>query len=582
MGLIILAITLLILVICYRAYSFYKINREIEPSWSRSTPSRRYMDGVDFIPSHPAVLVGFQFKSISLDVVIGPVIAIQFGWLPAIAWLLVGTIFFGWVQDYLATIMSMRNSGKSLSDLIAFYFTPRSHRIILLFLCAYLLILLGQFVMILSTLLGKEDVAIGIFFLVLAGLLAGLLIYRTHLTLTLATLTSVLVALLGIRIASVPFAQDLITAFNQLFSHEGAILNKLPLGSGYLNWNSFIWILILLGICYLGAVLPIARFAVPLNFISSWVILLGMFFAVGGLIVGTISGKFPFKFEIPAFVTTFQPDLGPIWPVLFVTLSSGTISGWHAIVSTFSTSRQVEKEPLAFPITTGAMFGETLLVTIVIILTATFGVSAGTFNPSQSYSLAAGPASIFASGMGVTLSMFGLPEAWGASFSALLLTFMGVTVLQLALRFVRMLIADLLKQWVPVLNNIQLSTLLAILLTLLIIISGLWQWLWTLFAGANQLLAGVVLLLASSWLAKQNKPYQWTLWPALFLLLTSLAALFYSSIYKALFLQILSGQANDSASILGNLFTVFFGLLFMYSGLIIGHDGWQALKRTSH
>jgi carbon starvation protein len=580
MSLIILSIVVIVLVIGYRYYSLQKANREVEPSWSRSTPSRRYLDGEDFIPTHPSVLVGFQFKSISLDVIIGPVIAIQFGWLPAILWLLVGAIFFGWVQDYLSTIMSMRNLGNSLGDLIASSFKPRSRYLILLFLLLYLLIILGQFVMVLSTLLGKENVASGIFFLVLAGLLVGQLIYRSHINLALVTFVSVLIALLGILVSSAPFAQVLITSFNQLISRDSVVFKNLSLASGDLTWNSFIWILILLGICYLGAVLPIWRFAVPLNFISSWIVLFGMVLAVSGLIIGVISGKVQPDFEIPAFVTTFQPNLGPIWPILFVTLASGAISGWHALVSTFSTSRQVEKEPLALPITTGAMFTETVLVAIVIIIAATFGVSAGTFNSEHNYILAAGPASAFASGMGITLSMVGLPESWGGSFSALLLTLMGLTVLQLVLRFARMVSADLLKNWIPALGKLHLSTLLVVSLTLVIIIFGLWQWLWVLFAGVNQLLAGIVLLLASSWLVKQGKTYQWTLWPALFLLLTSFAALFYSSIYQTLYQQIISGQTNELASFAGNLFIVIFGLFFMYFGLVIGYDGWQNIKRS--
>jgi len=178
MGLIILVITFLSLLLSYRYYVTRKVNQEVRPSWSNSTPARRYMDGEDYIPTPKGVLAGFQFKSISLDVIIGPVIAIQFGWLPAILWLLTGTVFFGWVQDYLSTIISMRNAGKSLSDLIGIFFSPRTRPIMLSFLLVYLLIILGQFGMVLSTLLGRANVALGIFFLVLAGLLAGLMIYR--------------------------------------------------------------------------------------------------------------------------------------------------------------------------------------------------------------------------------------------------------------------------------------------------------------------------------------------------------------------------------------------------------------------
>jgi len=524
MSLAILGITVITLIISYRYYAIRKVNREVEPSWSRSTPSRRYMDGEDYLPTPKYMLAGFQFKSISLDVIIGPVIAIQFGWLPAILWLLIGAIFFGWVQDYLVTIMSMRKAGSPVSDLMEIYFGPRSRPVILSFLFAYLLIIMGQHGVILSTLLGRENVAIGILFLALAGITARMMIYRWHLNLTLSTLIAVLIAIFGFWLASKPFSQELVTTFNQIIGgNERLTIIQSP-GGGYITWQSLIWLLILLAVCYLGAVLPIWRFSVPLNYVSSWIVLLAVVLAMGGLILGTLNGRINISFEIPPLVSTYQPNLGPLWPILFVTLSSGAISGWHALVSSFSTSRQVEKEPYALPITTGAMYGETIMVAIVIIFAATFGVSSGTYGPEQNFSLVAGPASVLSIGMTKTLSSIGFSETIGGTFSALFLTLMGLTVLQLVLRITRMVSADMFGEKIPALSNPKISTLIVILLTLIIILFGFWQWLWVLFGGANLLLAGLVLMLASTWLVKQRKSYQWTLWPAIFLFVTAIAA----------------------------------------------------------
>jgi carbon starvation protein len=296
--------------------------------------------------------------------------------------------------------------------------------------------------------------------------------------------------------------------------------------------------------------------------------------------MGTLNGSINSEFEIPPLVTTYQPNLGPIWPILFVTLSSGAISGWHALVTTFSTSRQVEKEPLAMPITTGSMFGETIMVAVVIIFAATFGVSSGTFNPETGYSLSAGPASVFAHGMAKTLSTIGFLESTSGTFSAIFLTLMGLTVLQLVLRIARMVSTDLFSERIPALRNPKISTLFVLLLTLLIILFGFWQWLWVLFAGANQLIAGLVLLLASTWLAKQGRSYQWTLWPAVFLFVTALAALFYSSMYQALFQQIMSRPEINPTSFLGSLITVIFGILFMGAGSYLFSTGWHAFSQA--
>jgi len=580
MGLTILVITILVLLLAYRYYTVRKVNQTVEPDWSRSTPARRYMDGVDFMPTPTGILAGFQFKSISLDLIIGPVIAIQFGWLPAILWLLIGAVFFGWVQDYLATIMSMRKAGRPVSDLIGIYFNPTARSVILIFIFIYLLIILGQFGLLLSTLLGKENVPFSILFLVLAGFLAGLMIYRWRFNLILTTLLSLLVASLGFWVSSIPKIQNIVASFNGIILDQGTLNLQSSFSSGEISWYSMIWIVILFSICYLGAILPIWQFSVPFNYVSSWIVIIGIGLAVIGLLLGTFNGSINAVFEIPPLVSTFQPNLGPIWPILFVTLSSGAVSGWHSLVSSFSTSRQVEKEPLALPVTTGAMFTETVMVAIIIVFAATFGISSGAFNSEQNFSLTAGPASVFATGLARTWNVIGFSESTGRSFSTLFLTLMGITVLQLVLRFARIVNADLIGTRISALRNPKLGTLFVIILTLIIIVYGFWQSLWVLFAGANQLLAAIVLLLISTWLVKHGKSFWWTLLPSGFLFMTALAALFYSAIYQALFQKIIFRSEINPSLILGNTITVGFGLLFIIAGSYLFFIGIQALNRA--
>jgi carbon starvation protein len=538
------------------------------------------MNGVDFLPTPTGILAGFQFKSISLDVIIGPVIAIQFGWLPAILWLLIGAVFFGWVQDYLATIMSMRKAGSPLSDLMGSYFNPTAKSVILIFIFIYLLIILGQFGLLLSTLLGKENVPFSILFLVLAGFLAGLMIYRWRFNLILATLLSLMVASLGFWVSSFPKIQNIVASMNGIIIDQGSLKLQSSLISGDISWQSLIWIVILFSICYLGAILPIWQFSVPFNYVSSWIVIIGIGLAVVGLLLGTLNGSINAVFEIPPLVSTSQPNLGPIWPILFVTLSSGAVSGWHSLVSSFSTSRQVEKEPLALPVITGAMFSETVMVAIIIIFAATFGISSGAFDSEQNFSLIAGPASVFATGLAKTWNVIGLSESTGGSFSALLLTLMGITVLQLVLRFARMVNANLFGTRISALQNPKLGTLFVIILALIIVFFGFSQSLWVLFAGANQLLASIVLLLASTWLVKRRKPYLWTLLPAGFLFVTALAALFYSAIYQALFQQIIFGPEINPSLILGSTITVGFGLLFIIAGSYLFFTGLRVVNRA--
>ncbi|MGW8143636.1 MAG: carbon starvation CstA family protein, partial [Anaerolineales bacterium] len=392
MALAILFVTVLILLTCYRYYITRRVAQTVEPQWSRSTPARRKMDGIRFFPSPPGVLAGFQLKSISLDVVIGPVIAIQFGWFPAILWLLFGTIFFGWVLDYFSVMIPIRNNGSSLGDLFGEIFSPKSRKLILIFIYIYLLVLLGQLGLLLSTLIGRENVTSGILILVFAGFVAGLMIYRWRINYILASFVSVLIAIFGIWTTTSTSVQNFITAFNQYINEIGSDQYQTLLNSNAITWGSFFWLLIILSVSFFIAVFPMWRIAVPLNYVSSWLVILTLGIAAAGLLYGILNGSIDSKFEIPLLVTTFHPNLGPIWPILFVTLSSGAVSGWHSLVSSYSTSHQVEKEPFAMPVATGSMFTETVMVVIVIIFAATFGVSSGLFNSGQSYSLNAGPA----------------------------------------------------------------------------------------------------------------------------------------------------------------------------------------------
>lgn len=580
MALAILFVTVLILLTCYRYYITRRVAQTVEPQWSRSTPARRKMDGIRFFPSPPGVLAGFQLKSISLDVVIGPVIAIQFGWLPALLWLLFGAIFFGWVLDYFSVMIPIRDNGNSLGDLFGEIFSPKSRKLILLFIYFYLLVLLSQLGLLLSTLIGRENVTSGILILVFAGFVAGLMIYRWRINYILASFVSVLIAIFGIWTTTSISFQNFIIAFNQYINEIGSDPYQTLLNSNAITWGSFFWLLIILSVSFFIAVFPMWRIAVPLNYVSSWLVILTLGIAAAGLLYGILNGSIDSKFEIPLLVTYFHPNLGPIWPILFVTLSSGAVSGWHSLVSSYSTSHQVEKEPFAMPVATGSMFTETVMVVIVIIFAATFGVSSGLFNSGQSYSLNAGPASILAVGLAKSWSSIGFPESLGGSISAMFLAMLGFTILHLALRFSGIVSSELFGSHHRHLANPKINQLFVILLTLIIIAFGFWQSLWILFAGANQLLAALILLLISAWLVKSEKSYLWTLIPSLALFVTALGALIYSVFYQELYQRFFLDQLNAPELTAGIFITIIFGLFFMIFGTYLYFAGLKKLNSS--
>ena len=578
MGLAVLLITILILLLSYRFYVTPKVSQNINPSRKRSTPARRYMDGINFFPTNTSVLTGFQFRAISLDVIISPIIAVQFGWLPAILWLLFGAIFFGWVQDYLATIISVRSSGSSFTKLFGSYFNTKSSKVIHVFLLCYLLIIISQFGLLLTTLISRGDMPFAIFFLVIAGLIAGYLIYRTRINLVISTLLSITIAVFGIWISTTIPLRDTINLINQYITELGQFGSSESILSNF-SWHSLLWLLVVFAICYLGAILPAWRFAVPFNFVSTWIILFGFGLALIGLVLGTLSGSINAAFEIPPLITTNHSQIGPIWPILFVTLSSGAVSGWHSLVSSFTTSHQVEKEPFVKPVTTKAMYGETIIVAIVIIFAATFGVSSGTFKLDQNFAIASGPANVFAVGFAKTWHAMGFSEAIGGSFSAYLLTLMGISVLHLVVRYARIIQSELIGPRLSFLIKPSISTFFVLLVALLLVVFGLRGWFWILFAGANQLLAALVLLFASTWLVKQGKTFWWTFWPAVFLFLTGLAALVYSVFYQTLFKGLISNPNPSIDLYIGSVITLVFGAFFIGASIYIFTIGSRVITR---
>jgi carbon starvation protein len=225
------------------------------------------------------------------------------------------------------------------------------------------------------------------------------------------------------------------------------------------------------------------------------------------------------------------------------------------------------------------MFAETVMVIIVIIFAASYGVSSGIFNPDQNFSLTAGPASILAVGLARSWNAIGLPESLGGSLSTMFLTMLGITILHLVLRFSGMVAADLFDKRFKLLSDQKFGLIFIILLAMIIILFGFWQSLWILFAGANQLLAAIVLLLASAWLVKLEKSYLWTLVPSIILFVTAMAALLYTAVYQALYRQLVLDQLNNPGTIPGNFITIIFGLFFMIFGIYIFTVGMQQLNR---
>ena len=564
-------------VVIYLGYVYYakRVDAQIiKADPKKATPAKMYMDGVDFSPTDRNVLYGYQFKSIAAA---GPIVGAitagnLWGWLPALLWLLVGVTFIGWVQDYSAMMMAVRKDGDSLTAISHKLISPRTRTIFLLFIFVYLLMIVGAFGnMLAGTLNTQPSVPLGIVVLALAGMLAGQMLYKWKMDLIVTTVVVVGVTLLAVLIG--PLVVDAVKGFNGALNQLGLTIYYVETTGAVLPFTTsyMFWLLFVVAFSYLGATLPIWRYAQPVNYIGFWVMALTI---VGGLLGAALA-----VFLKPAAATftlaefkVFDAGVGgafqPMWPMLFVTIACGAISGWHALVSSVGTGRQLEYETDALPVGAGAMFSEMLLALLALLAISVAGKLTGT-----------APA-MFASGIGGFLSVFGLDPTYGAALGFASFVIIVITVTQLALRFMRVVLAEWLgEMWAPA-KNIHIGTIISAILMIIIVLSGTFTYLWQLFGGANQLMASLALMLVTLWLVETKKNPMYAFWPMLFMYVTTITAnliIAYNLYMTVLLKQI--GKPGLEFAVFGAGVMIIIAIFLDVAALYIGWDAWKAYGR---
>ena len=544
---VVIIIGFIVFFIGYRFYAKYVDTKIVKSDSKRATPAKMYMDGVEFMPTSKNILFGYQFKSIAgAAPVVGPIIAIQWGWLPCLLWLCLGALFIGWVHDYSSAVVAMRNEGASFGGLSYKLISPKARVILLCFIYFLLLLIAGAFGnIVVDAAIGQKSSLMAWLFFTGVGVLAGQMIYRWKKDIILTTAVTVVITLFGIWLGSVAPSDSI-------------------LGTGIAN-SRLVWAIAALVFCYFAAVLPIWRFALPINYVTSYIIFLGLFFGIIGVFV-----LHP-DFTLPAYVG-FDIKIGPLWPILFVTIACGAISGWHSIVSSSGTARQLEYETDARPVGGGVMFVEMMLGLFALVIAGTIFASSSEYAAA----ISKGPIGVFAAGVSKFLGALGLPAALGKSYGAVMLIILAVTILQLVIRFMRVATSEILGDISPIFKNVHIGTIIASLLTLILILTGWWQYLWILFGGANQLMASLALMLMTVWLMSQGKSYAWTFYPMIFMFFTTLAALVVTSyrLFRAVFTGAVKGQAY-----IGNILMGLVAIFLIIAAIILAVEGLKAFGR---
>jgi carbon starvation protein len=489
-------IVLLSLVLFFTAFLTYGrfIARKLGVDPTRKTPAHTQRDGVDYVPARAPVLLGHHFASIAgAAPIIGPVFAAAFGWLPVLLWIVFGGIFIGAVHDFSSLIASVRHQGLSIGEVIEEQIGKRGKILFLLFAWSALVLVIAVFTIIVAQTFVKVPSAAtsSLLFIVLA-VVFGFGVYNRGVSLLPASAIGV-VLLFGCLLIGL----------------------ALPLKLSYDTW-----VIILLAYVFVAAVTPVWILLQPRDYLNSFLLYAILLMAVVGILISAPTLK------AAPFFSFHVESLGYLFPVLFVTVACGAVSGFHSLVASGTTAKQLDKESDARLIGYGGMLIESLLA-VIALMTAAVLVRSDYLDQLRS----AGPVAIFSSGVGGFLSTLGIPVKTGTSFAALGVSAFALTSLDTCTRLARFAFQEFFqtketRSVKSFLNrNRFTATAFTILAAAILLFSGEGMAIWPIFGSANQLLAALAFLAVTVWMVRRGRSARFALYPMIFMFAVTVSAL---------------------------------------------------------
>lgn len=467
----------------YRFYSRFLARRVFDLRDDEPVPAREQEDGIDFVPTNRHVLFGHHFSSIAgAAPIIGPAIAVVWGWLPAVLWIVFGTVFLGAAHDFATLVLSMRHRGRSVGQISAQVLGPRTRTLFLLVIFFLVFLVIAVFARSIAALfVAKPGTVLPINFQILVAVTIGWVCYKRQAKLlwpSLAALAS-LYAMVWVGV-KVPVSLEGLFGAHQMTA----------------------WVVALLAYSFVASVLPVWILLQPRDYINSHQLFVGL----GALVLGILIAR-P-EMAAPAFNTP-PADAPSILPFLFVTIACGAISGFHGLVASGTTSKQVSSAPDARMIGYGSMLGEGLLALI-----ATLAVSAGLADWAAHYhsfaAAANGGVTAFVEGAGTFLAALGIARGPAEVVVAVLVISFAATSLDTGVRIQRYILNELGEIYgVGALRNRYMAGAIAVTLPLGLYLAGKDGALWPLFGSSNQLLAGLSLVVVTVWLYKSGRAWGW-------------------------------------------------------------------------
>jgi carbon starvation protein len=511
--------------LAYRLYGGF-VARRLEVSDRHAVPSETLYDGTDYVPARTAILFGHHFSSIAgAGPIVGPILAAMFfGWLPALIWIVLGSIFVGGVHDFGSLVASVRHRAKSIAELARQYMSPLSYKLFLAFIWLTLVYVIVVFLDLTAVSFidtpgstGAAEVqgtgvavASGIFMVLAIGL--GLTLHQTKAPLWMAT-----TGFVGVLLTAAVWSSGI--------TSDGAYLPKF-LGDARETWS-----VVLLVYCFIASITPVWALLHPRDYLSSFLLYLAVLGGGIGLIMGSLSGRilptYPALIDPSDPVFDTIPHLGPLFPILFITIACGACSGFHSMVSSGTTAKQVSCETDARRIGYGGMLTEGVVAVISVACVMMLGFSAQTLGQN--------PVTVYAQGMGAFLNSFGLPVRVGTMLGLLTLSTFLLTTLDTCTRLGRYVLQELFDWDNRVAWNRVKSTLITLIIPIVMAYTTyttpagvelpVWRAIWPVFGSTNQLLAGLALLAVTFWLKRTGRKWLFAGVPTVFMISITMSAL---------------------------------------------------------
>ncbi len=566
-SLVLLIICVAILVLGYIFYGGWLCKQWGVGEGNNETPAHTMEDGVDYVPAKAPVLMGHHFSSIAgAGPITGPIGAAMFGWLPVTLWILIGGIFFGGVHDFGALFASVRNKGMSIGEIISANMSKRAKRLFIIFSYLTLILVVAAFASIVASTFGATfdesgavdmvksetpaSVAMISLLFIIIAIVFGFCVYRRNMPMGIASVVGVL-AIVGIMVVG---------------------MNFHPI---YLSTKTWMWIVGLY--IAIASVTPVWILLQPRDYLSSFLLYAMLAVAVFAVIVGHPT----FDASFPAF-GGFAVDNGNgtqyLFPVLFTTVACGAISGFHSLVSSGTTSKQLDKEKDAKPIAYGGM----LLECVLAVLTLCAIGYAYKWNAANPDNALVGATAIFGGGIAHMVDDV-IPGSYAILNSLLVLTYSAfcLTSLDTATRLARFMFQefwlepgqttkDVKEGWKKVMVNPYFATILTVVLGILLGMTG-YAKIWGLFGAANQLLAGIGLLAVATWLGNAGKNNKMFLIPMAFMIVVTICSL-------ALTVKNQIGIIAAGGADWGPYAQTILGILLIVLAVVLVIEGVQTLK----